>query len=499
MQYLLAHDLGTSAVKAVLYDTKGSPVAESTASYATSYPFPGAAEQQPEAWWAAFCETTKDLLAKTGCQPGDILALSFSAQMNACLPVDQAGQALRPAMIWADQRAHSEADTLAKALGLQQVYKQTGQVLSASYALCKMAWFKAQEPELYKQTACFLQPKDFLIAQLTGRLVSDYSDASHTACLDIHSKTWWVEALQAAGISPAKMPPLLPSTAIAGKVTQEAARACGLLAGTPVVMGGGDGPCATAGAGIYAPGQSYVCLGTSAWAASLHERPYLDQEQRTFNLVFLDGVQVMALGASQTAGLALSWAADTLFSELSGSDAFYQDLQSHIAGTQAGSDGLLFLPYLLGERSPWWNAKASGCFIGLRPTHSKGHMLRAVLEGVGLNLKLILDALEGGGPIAQLTVIGGGARNPAWLAILADIWQKKLALPRHLQTATSLGAMLCAGIGAGVFKGFEAAISLNPAAHYYTPKPEQAERYKQALKRFIRLYYALDLAAFSRE
>ncbi|NLW20064.1 MAG: xylulokinase [Clostridiales bacterium] len=498
MRYLMAHDLGTSGNKAVLYNTRGEAVAQASANYPTHYPFGNAAQQDPEDWWAAFCKTCQELLAQTGCAPGDILALSFSAQMNACLPVDRQGQPLRPAMIWADQRADEQAERLSQELGRDRVYQITGQRLSASSGISKMAWFREHEPALYLQTAAFLQPKDYLISRLTGQLVSDYSDASHLACLDINALAWSDEVLMASGVDKARLPRLLPSTAVAGRLRPDAARACGLLAGTPVVTGGGDGPCATAGAGLSSPGQSYCCLGTSAWIASLLARPYLDPQARTFNLVYLDGRQVMALGATQAAGLSLSWAVDTLFSEFDDKSQVYARLEEHLDQVPAGSADLLFLPYLLGERSPWWNAQASGSFLGLHPGHGRSHLLRAVLEGVGLNLKLVQDALEEGNAVEQLTMIGGGARNRAWLQILADIWQKELPVPRQLQTATSLGAMLCAGVGAGVFDSLEAARHLNPVAELIRPNQEHAEVYQRALARFTRVYHALNAADYQQ-
>lgn len=497
MQYLLAHDLGTSADKAVLYTISGEVAAEATAEYPTHYPFERAAEQDPEDWWRAFCLTTHELLDKAACRREDILAVSFSAQMNSCLPVDKDGKVLRRAMIWADQRAEREADEVAKKLGLDAVYQRTGQRLSASYGIAKMAWFKRHEPALYKKTARFIQPKDYLVLRLTGRLVSDYSDASHLACLDLHELDWSGDILRAAGIGRDKMPELLRSIDPAGTVSSAAASASGLMAGTLVVMGGGDGPCATAGAGISKPGQTYCSLGTSAWIATMFDSPYLDPKKRTFNLVYLDGRQTMSLGASQAAGLSLSWAVAALFAEYGNPAEVYRNLDALVRDVPAGCEGLLFLPYLLGERSPWWNAGATGCLIGLRPAHRRETILKAVLEGVGYNLKLILDALNEGCDIAQLAVIGGGARNRAWLNILADIWQKPLRVPRLLQYATSAGAAVCAGIGAGVMKNLDDTASFNPAVETIEPRPENAPAYAEALERFVRIYHALDRADFS--
>lgn len=497
MQYLLAHDLGTSADKAVLYTIKGDVAAEVTAEYPTYYPFERAAEQDPEDWWRAFCRTTKELLEKADCRAADILAVSFSAQMNSCLPVDREGKPLRRAMIWADQRADREAGEIAERVGLDTVYRTTGHRLSASYGIAKMAWFKRNEPDLYRRTAKFILPKDYLVFRLTGRLVSDYSDASHLACLNLQDLTWSEDILRAATIEGNKMPELLRSIDPAGAVSREASACCGLAEGTMVVLGGGDGACATAGAGISRPGQTYCSLGTSAWILTLFEKPYLDPQKRIFNLMYLDGRQAMSLGASQAAGLSLSWAVDTLFSEFKDTSEVYRNLDKLVGDVPAGSEGLLFLPYLLGERSPWWNPGATGCFVGLRPVHRREALLRAVLEGVGHTLKLILDALGEGCDISELSVIGGGARNRAWLQILADIWQKPVQVPRLLQYAASAGAAICAGVGAGVLKGLDDAGNFNPNLETLQPNPGQAATYAGALKRFKTVYLALEKADFS--
>lgn len=496
MEYLLAHDLGTSGDKAVLFDIKGRVIAETTAAYPIGYPFEKAVEQDPLDWWAAFCKASRELLGKSGASPADILAVSFSAQMNSCLPVDAQGKPLRNAMIWADQRAGEQAGQIIGKLGLEPIYRLTGQRLSASHAIAKMAWFKEHEAELYKKTAMFLQPKDFLAFMLTGNMGSDYSDASHLGCLDMERLAWSEEMLDAAGISKGRMPDLRLSTAGAGKVTRQAARECGLLEGTLVVTGGGDGACATAGAGVSRAGEAYCAMGTSAWISALSENPYFDPEMRTFNLIYLDGRHYMPLGSVQAAGLSLQWAADTLYADWE-PDRFFSRLPDILMSVPAGSEGLVFLPYLLGERSPWWNPDATGCFIGLNARHTRGDMLKAVLEGVGLNLKIVLDSLAEGIKIRDFSIIGGGARNTAWLQILADIWQRPIQVPAMLEYAASAGAALCAGVGAGVYASLEAAAKVNPTRAVILPAEGNAAVYAAALERFLRVYRALEPAAFS--
>lgn len=494
--YLLAHDLGTSGNKAVLFDTKGQALASATFEYATDYPFLKAAEQQPEDWYLAFCKTTRDILAATGIAPKDILALSFSAQMNACLPVDQRGEALRPAMIWADSRATLEAGQLTAAFGAKTLYDLTGHRVSASYGVAKMAWFKKHQPDLYQKTALFLQPKDYLVARLTGRMATDYSDASHLACLDQHSKAWSLDILSCFSLHAAKFPDILPSTQVAGRLTPQAAAQCGLLAGTPVVMGGGDGSCATAGAGASLPGEAYNSLGTSSWIGTLSSQPVVDPGMVTFNLLHLDGVSHLALGTMQAAGLSLVWAVDNLFQGENHADVFAK-LNHRQQTSPACARGLFFLPYLLGERSPWWNPEARGCFIGLTASTTREDMLQAVMEGVGFNLKLIKDSLAANTAIDSMRIIGGGTRNLAWMSILASIWQTPLLLPQLPYTATSLGAALCAGVGAGVYADLSCASRINPVKNQVLPDESLAEVYQRGQERFVSLYQALAPLVFS--
>lgn len=495
-QYLLAHDLGTSGDKAVLYSLDGRPVAEQTSHYESSYPFERAVEQNPQSWWNAFCVSTKMLLDRSGIQPGEVAAVSFSAQMNSCLPVDAQGTPLRPAMIWADQRGGEQADHLIDVLGADQLYALTGQVVNASYGLCKMAWFRQHEPDLYVRTAKFLQSKDYLTCCLTGQMVTDYSDASHLACFDQGAMAWSKQILDVAGLDPDKFPQVLPSTNVAGTVTAAAAAQCGLLAGTPVVVGGGDGSCATAGAGVHRPGQAYNSLGTSSWIGTLTTQPVIDPLKRTFNLIHLDGKHHLALGTTQSAGFSLQWAIDTLYGHDQADEVFAR-LADITVPVPAGSKGLYFLPYLLGERSPWWNPHATGCFIGLTAQHGRPEMLKAVMEGVGLNLRMILDSLASQADFTEVRIIGGGAKNDVWLQILADIWQREIRVPRLLEYATSAGAALCAGVGVGAFQDLSAAEHINPVERVIAPRAESAELYSQALARFSALYKALEPVAFT--
>ena len=279
-QYLIAHDLGTSGNKASLFSTDGALIRSYTHPYNVHFFQSNYAEQNPEDWWEAICVSTREILRDT--DPGQVLAISFSAQMQCCLIVDQNGVPLRPAIIWADQRAGMEAELLRQQVGSDRMYQLTGHRVSASYSIEKLMWIKTHEPELYKKTYKMLQAKDYIIYRLTGRFVTDYSDASGTNVLDLKALDWSDEILNAAGISRDKLPELKQSIDIAGPLTPDAARSLDLTSDTLVVCGGGDGPCSALGAGCIQPNQMFLTFGTSAWIGGTTPEMFVDPDQTLF-------------------------------------------------------------------------------------------------------------------------------------------------------------------------------------------------------------------------
>ena len=494
--YILAHDLGTSGNKAVLYALDGTLVESAVRDYPTYYPFSGAVEQEAGDWWEAVCGCTKHLLESAGVSASDIACVSFSAQMMGCLLVDKAGAPLRRALIWADTRGSSQEKRMLESAGPENGYRITGHRLSASYSAAKLLWVRDNEPELYKKAAKMLHVKEYVILRLTGEIVTEYSDASGTNLLDISKKEWSGELLSAFDVPRGLLPDLYPSAHIAGKVTAEASRLTGLLEGTTVVIGGGDGSCACVGAGVVKPGKVYNVIGSSSWISNVAEKPYFDPEMRTFNWFHLDENLYTPCGTMQAAGYSYAWFRDALCGEerwaanIAGVSP-YKLIDRLVENTAPGAGGLLFLPYLLGERSPLWDHNARGAFIGLGISTGKGDMARAVLEGVGFNLKIILDILETCAPINEVTVIGGGAKAAAWLQILANIWQKPLIVPRYLEEATSIGAAICGGVGIGAYPGFDIAESFNRPAGTVQPDKELAGVYNSLFVQFREAYTRL--------
>jgi xylulokinase len=455
--YILAHDLGTTGDKATLFSSEGNLISSAFTEYETFYPEIGWAEQNPDDYWKALCSSTKALIEKTKKSPGDIAVVTFSGQMMAALPVDDEGRSLRNSIIWADMRSTRQAREIAQRVEADRVYELTGHRLSASYSAAKIKWIRENEPEIYKKTYKFIHAKDYLVAKLTGRICSDYSDASGMNLLDITSLKWSAELLEAAGIDRNKLPDVFESTQVVGKVGREAASQSGLRQGTPVVLGGGDGACATCGAGVVSEGDAYIYLGTSTWMGLATEKPLVDPQKRTFTFCHFRKGLYMPAGTMQAGGGSFKWFKDVLGdSEIQTASRtkvdVYELLSQKAQKVPCGADGLLFLPYLMGERSPLWNPKARACFIGLSMLHSKAHMTRSVLEGVAYNMKIIELAFEEQGVKPEkIRMIGGGAKSQFWMRIFADVMEKPFIRLNFIEEATSVGAAIAGGVGAGFF------------------------------------------------
>jgi len=356
-----------------------------------------------------------------------------------------------------------------------------------------------------------LHAKDYIIYRLTGIFVTDYSDASGTNLFDLSRKDWDRRILDELGIPRSMLPDPRPSTDKAGTITREAARETGLTEGTPVIIGGGDGSCACVGAGVVSEGNAYNVLGSSSWISLASKAPVYDPEMRTFTWVHLDPALYTPCGTMQAAGYSYNWYKNALCQEeiakgrQSGENP-YKLIDGAVLSSPPGANGLLYLSYLLGERSPRWNHDARGAFVGLSITTGKGDISRAVLEGVGFNLKIILEILEKGivaGKIDEIITIGGGAKGDVWLQILSDIWQKPLAVPAYTEEATSLGAAVCGGVGIGAFTDFSVIHKFNAPVKRITPNKDCAARYEKIFPLFNKAYDALvdtfrELVEFNR-
>lgn len=490
-QYILAHDLGTSGDKATLFTTDGHLEKSVIASYPTRYQAENHVEQEPEDWYEAVCRSTRELL--TGIDPAAVIGISFSGHMMGAVLLGRDGQVLRPALIWADQRAVEQRDAISAQVGDEQFYRITGTRNNPTTGLAKLLWVCENE---HLMPAKLINCKDYIAYRLTGELGTDYSDASGTGAFDLNQFDWSDEILEAMGLSRAVMPELQASVDLVGTVTAEAARASGLLVGTPVFRGCGDGTAATVGAGVTHKGECYCCLGSSAWVACVDDSPLLDKEMRTFNLAGIQKGSVFPIGTMQAAGVSYNWMRDELCqreqleAERDGKD-IYDCINSQIAQVPFGANGVIYLPYLLGERSPWWDDRAKGAFLGLQKSTTHADMLRAVMEGISYNLALNLAVLRQRHQFREIRVMGGCAKEVVWRQILADMFGLPVQKLSHLDEACSMGAAVVAGIGAGVFTDSGAVAKFVQTDGLSVPQPDAAEFYENQLGRFAESYRRL--------
>ena len=496
-RYLLAHDLGTSGNKATLFSEDGRLVSSATATYETHFFNQNWAEQNPEDWWTAVCDSTRHMLSQSGVDPASIAVVSFSGHMMGCLCLDRNGQPLRPHILWADQRAEKQAKQLDEALTPQRFYRLTGHRSSASYGLQKLMWVRDNEPDIYERTEKVVNAKDWIVYRMTGQLMTEYSDATSMTALDLEQRVWSEEILAAARIDPDKLPEIVPSTHVAGGVTDSAAAATGLAPGTPVVMGGGDGLCATVGAGCVRENVVHACIGSSAWISYASRKPVFDEQMRTFNWIHIVPDMVCPCGTMQAAGQAYAWMKQTMArheAELAASRRIspYQLIDEQAAQAPPGSNGLIFLPYLIGERAPRWDPQAKGAFIGLNMSTTRADMFRSVLEGVTFNLAIIADIYrEHGVDISRINLIGGGARGDVWCQIMADVWSAEINRLNYLDEATSMGAAVTGGVGVGLYEDFTAIDRYISVANSFRPDPARTAAYQPARHNFEACYQAL--------
>jgi xylulokinase len=417
---ILACDVGTSSLKLAVFDRDGTIAGFAARPYATRAPAAGYSEQDPADWLSALAGSVAELDGR-GHLAG-VAAVALTGQMSALVPVDGSGTPLRPAMIWSDVRASREAAEIAAAIGTDAYFDLSGNPPAATYPAAKARWLLRHEPEVLTKTAKILQPKDFIIARLTGAMAIDPSDASCTGFLDISGGHWAPALVESAGISPELLPELAPSTAIVGKVSAAGAAWSGLPEGLPVVLGGGDGPTTALGVGAAEEGRIYACLGTSAWMSRIATRPSADPARRLVTYRHVLPGLFAPTGSTQNCGNVLDWLVRTLGSAERAGEVITRVLED----VAAGADGLLFLPFLHGERTPFWDPELRGAILGLGYAHGRDHIVRAALEGIAFELRLILDVFrEGADGFGEIAVVGGIAENAAVRRLLSEV----LAIP----------------------------------------------------------------------
>ena len=488
---IISHDLGTTGNKATLMNNDGALIESITVNYGVDFGSGGRAEQLPRDWWNAMVSANRQLLEKAGVDGSKIDVVSFSGQMMGVVPIDGAGQPVRPAIIWADTRSIVQCSQLLQKIDMARAYQITGHRLNPTYTLTKLMWLKDNEPDAFSRITTVLQAKDYLVYRLTGVLATDPSDASSTNAYDQASATWSNELIEAAGLERSLFPEILDSTTVVGAVTREAAEASGLTQGTPVVIGGGDGPMAALGAGITdAESGAYVCLGSSSWVSVSADRPLHDPQMRTMTFNHVIPGQFVPTATMQTGGASLQWLTTVLSPY---DDDRYTSLLKQAADAAAAMDGLYFLPHLLGERSPYWNPNARAAFVGLRMHHDRGNLVRAVLEGVAFNLYTGLKAFSDTGvEITSIDAIGGAAHSNALLRIFADVWGTRVARRSLVDEANAVGAAVVGGVGVGIFDRFEVVKGFSTREPALIPDEATHARYSVEYATFMELYRRLE-------
>ena len=492
-KYILAHDVGTSGNKAVLVDTEGRVLGTSTEPYKVYYPKPDWAEQQPEDWWNAVTRTTRSLLEKTGVSPGDILCVTHSTQMLGIVPMDPKTGPLRPAIIWLDNRACRQAEHMMRRFVSARLF-----ALIAGAALCgkdgipKLLWLKQEEPDVYQKMRCFLDVNGYLIYRSTGNMVMEWSGASVFG-LDLKKKRWLSSIFRYVGLDPGKLPPLVRSIDQVGTLSEEAASACGLLQGTPVIAGAGDAPCAAVGSGAVGESEGHVYLGTSGWVGVVTGRtPKGKCGAATIHSA--DPSKAFLFAETETACSCIQWMADQLYqSEKTRVPDIHAFMDEKAAQIPPGAGSLIFTPWMYGERAPISDCNVRAGFLNLSAEHTRDHMLRAVYEGVAYNIRWIVEIVEREFkfPLPHLRVIGGGARGSILMQILADLTQRKVETVRYPVEAGAIGAALVAAVGLGVYPDFEALKKVVKVEKTFEPQKENSEIYDSLFHSYQEAYQSL--------
>ena len=487
MGLVLGIDVSTTATKAVLVRPDGTVRGVASASYGYDTPRPLWSEQDPLLWWDGAVAAIGGVLADCGAAGSEVEAVGLTGQMHGSVLLDQDGVVVRPAILWNDQRTGAECDELRRRVGAERLVEVTGNAALTGFTAPKLLWVRRHEPGNWARVRHVLLPKDYLRHRLTGGYAVDVADGSGTILFDLAARTWSPEILAALDLDPALLPGTSEGPEVTGTVTREAAEATGLAPGTPVVAGGGDQSANAVGVGAVTPGVVALSLGTSGVVFAATDQPAIEPRGRVHAFCHAVPGRWHMMGVMLSAAGSLRWLRDALAPASS-----FDDLVAGAAEVPAGSDGLLFLPYLTGERTPHPDPLARGAFVGLTVRHDLRHLTRAVLEGVAYGLRDGLDLMVGAGLAAprQLRAAGGGTRSPLWRQILADVLGTEVATV-GIEEGAAYGAALLAAVGSGWFADVEAAcrsvVRVAPAAG-----PSASEGlYRKEHARFRGLYRAL--------
>jgi xylulokinase len=486
--YFLGIDVSTTATKALLIDSAGSVVAVAATEYLFETPRPLWSEQHPDLWWDGAQKSIRAVIEQSGLDSAQIGGVGLTGQMHGLVLLDKTGAVLRPAILWNDQRTQAQCDEIHRRIGREKFIQITGNVALTGFTAPKILWVKENEPEVYARAAHVLLPKDFVRYKLTGDFGMDKADGAGTVLMDLRKRDWSDEVLSALEIPRAWMPPLYEGPQITGTLTPAAAAATGLKAGTPVMAGGGDQAAQAVGVGAVKEGIVALTLGTSGVVFAATSGAFIEPEGRLHAFCHSVPGKWHLMGVMLSAAGSLRWYRDTF-----APGANYDDLLAPATNIPAGADGLLFLPYLTGERTPHPDPLARGAFVGLTVRHGMAHCTRSVLEGVAFGLKDSFELMKAAGlsKIEQVRVSGGGARSALWRQILADVFDSELVTVNTTEGA-AYGAALLAGVGAGCWPDVESACETAVKLTGSTlPDDGQVHAYRKVYPLYRDLYPAL--------
>lgn len=490
---LLGIDVGTGGTRAVLLEASGRVAAASTAEHAPmNSPQIGWAEQSPEDWWRAACQAIRDCLAKGATTASEIGGIGLTGQMHGLVLLDAESQVLRPALIWCDQRTEKECHEITERVGASRLIELAANPALTGFTLPKIWWVRRHEREVWARSRSFLLPKDYIRLRLTGAHATDVADASGTLLFDVVHRRWSKPLLEVSALEEWFLPKVFESQEITGHVTEDGARAAGLRAGIPVVAGAGDQAAGAVGMGIVRPGTVSATIGTSGVVFAATSAPTLEPGGRVHTFCHAIPERWHVMGVTQGAGLSVRWFRDQFGAGRDDGRDPYERLLEEASEVPPGADGLLWAPYLMGERTPHLDPDARGALVGITAQHTRAHVIRAVLEGVAFSLRDSLTLFKDMGvPITSIRLGGGGARGSLWQQIQADIYGMPVEL-LEADEGAAYGAGLLAGVGTGVWPSVDAACEKAVrVAKTVEPDPSNAARMNLQYQEYRKLYPAL--------
>ena len=478
---LLGIDIGTSACKVAVFDEDGKVLAQANRDYPVYYPKSGWAEQDPEEWWDAICAGIRAVLEAEEVSPEEICGIGVDGQSWSAIPLDAEGRVLDRTPIWMDTRAREICERVKREAFADEIFETAGNEFLPSYTTPKMLWFKQERPEVFRKTRKFLQSNSYIVYKLTDQISQEYSQGYGIHFFDMNRLTYREELANRLGLTQELVPPLSGCDEIVGEVTERAAKITSLRAGTPVVAGGLDAACGTLGAGVYQVGQTQE-QGGQAGGMSICTDRALAHRKLILGTHVVPGRWLLQ-GGTVGGGGTLKW-----FRQELGKGMSFDELTAEAGRVPAGAEGVLFLPYMAGERSPIWNPDAKGVFYGLSYDKTRSHMIRAVLEGVAFSLEHNLrTAEETGAHVEVMNAMGGSANSLLWTQIKADVTGKTMQVPAS-DTATTLGAALLAGVGCGVYGDYEEAVNRTiRITRIQKPDEERHETYRHCMEKYLKL------------